>query len=107
MREILRNAGYAVLDAAAPEPALEVLEGPDAPPDLLITDVRIPGSSGFEIAERALSAHPGLAVLLVSPHPDDASCAGRLGLALLRSPFVPAALLAAVRAGLDRPPEPR
>lgn len=40
-------------------------------PDLLITDVVMPGRSGKETVDRLLESHPSLRVLYVSGYPDD------------------------------------
>jgi two-component system cell cycle response regulator CpdR len=74
--EFLVDFGYNVLCADSGEQALVLLA---VHPDLalLITDIRMPGMNGFELAERALMMRAGLKVILISgyfsthemPHP--------------------------------------
>ncbi len=79
--------------------------GADVSIQLLLTDVRMPGMSGHELAEAFSQRHPSTAVLLMSGYPDLRRGNGH---ALLTKPFKPAALLAAVgqalaEEGSDRP----
>jgi two-component system, cell cycle sensor histidine kinase and response regulator CckA len=50
--------------------ALLSVEEKGAPPDLLITDVVMPGMSGPVLVERLLKIHPGLKVLYMSGYTD-------------------------------------
>ena len=52
MKSYLQNKGYLVLDAADPGEAMETVEKATAPPDLLITDVVLPQTSGVKLAQR-------------------------------------------------------
>lgn len=71
----LRDAGYAVdgFDSAAA--ALEALDARIAP-DLLFTDVRMPGDDGLVLLEKLKLAHPQLPVIVMSAYTDVASTAG-------------------------------
>src|ERR1700722_6302807 len=61
----LRNAGFEVSLAPDHHLALEILEGPQ-PPDLLITDVVMPGGiNGFALARMARMRRLDLRVLYV------------------------------------------
>ena len=42
-------------------------------PDLVVLDIAMPGKDGLAVAERLRADHPGVAVLLLSMHDDDAS----------------------------------
>ena len=55
----LREAGFAVTAFAAAGEALEAL-GREAPPALVVTDVRMPGDSGLQLLDKLKAAHPAL-----------------------------------------------
>ena len=50
LAETLEELGYRVLRASSGEEALDRLDGRDDP-DMVISDVRMPGMSGLELAE--------------------------------------------------------
>ncbi len=66
---ILTSAGVEVTAARSGDEALLHLEADR--PDLLVTDVVMPLMSGFELARRARTLHPGLPILLVSGYAGD------------------------------------
>ncbi len=66
---ILSGAGMEVTAARSGDEALRHLESDR--PDLLVTDVVMPLMSGFELARRARTLHPGLPILLVSGYAGD------------------------------------
>jgi two-component system, cell cycle sensor histidine kinase and response regulator CckA len=103
----LRAGGYQVLTAEGPERATEVLRACASPPDVLVTDVIMTGSTGRALADRLREDRPGLPVLFLSGHAHDliAPC-GVLdpGSAFLAKPFTPSALLGKVREVLDAVP---
>jgi two-component system nitrogen regulation response regulator GlnG len=52
----------------------------DGAPDVLITDIRMPGVSGLELMERVHKSHPALPVIVVTAHSDlDAAVAAYRG----------------------------
>ncbi|MCC4606217.1 nitrogen regulation protein NR(I) [Xanthomonas campestris pv. badrii] len=71
----LRDAGYAVdgFDSAAA--ALQALSMRPTP-DLLFTDVRMPGEDGLTLLDKLKSRHPQLPVIVMSAYTDVASTAG-------------------------------
>lgn len=71
----LRDAGYDVdgFDSAAA--ALQAL-GARGAPDLLFTDVRMPGDDGLVLLDRLKASHPQLPVIVMSAYTDVASTAG-------------------------------
>jgi len=104
---LLRELGYAVLEAADGAAALDVLHRhPDV--QLLFTDVGLPGGlNGRELADEARRRRPRLRVLFTSGYARDAIVHhGRLdpGVDLLAKPFTFEALAAKVREIVDRAP---
>ncbi|WP_454832785.1 nitrogen regulation protein NR(I) [Pseudoxanthomonas wuyuanensis] len=71
----LRDAGYAVdgFDSAAA--ALQALASREVP-DLLFTDVRMPGDDGLVLLDKLKASHPQLPVIVMSAYTDVASTAG-------------------------------
>ena len=76
---LLGDDGYTVDTAASGEEALERLAA--SPPDLLLTDVRMPGIDGVELLSRARESDPNLAVVVMTAFGNvrDAVHAMRLG----------------------------
>nr|MBP8909080.1 nitrogen regulation protein NR(I) [Pseudoxanthomonas sp.] len=70
----LREAGYAVDGFENAASALEALQARGAP-DLLFTDVRMPGEDGLKLLDRLKAAHPQLPVIVMSAYTDVASTA--------------------------------
>lgn len=94
--ETLAGFGYGVLQAASGEEALPVLaERHDI--RVLITDVRMPGMSGFELAARARRMFGDLRVIITSGYFLPQPIAERF----LKKPFRMHELASAVRAELD------
>ena len=92
---ILRQAGYEVHEAGSGEEALRMLEAEIRQPNLLLTDIVMPGVNGLTLAARIHHSYPDLGVLFMSgyasEYEDELS-----GSICLQKPFKPAQLLAAV-----------
>ena len=90
------GAGFRVLEARTAEEALASLKELDAPLNLLVSDVVLPGQSGVWLMEQARETRPGLPVLLTSGYMGDEG--PRPGTneatAFLPKPFTPRQLLA-------------
>ena len=102
----LRRRGYTVFEARGGEEAIDWTMGAERKPDLLVTDVVMPGLSGPNLAARLLQDQPSLKVLYMSGYTDDAMPAhGKFwgGVPLLQKPFTPGQLAARVRLALDSP----
>ena len=102
--DILRSQGYHVLAAGDANEALRHCREHGASIQLLLTDVVMPGQSGQDLAEEAVRTHPGLKVIFMSGHTDDAVI--RYGVSkaetqFVQKPFAPTALLQKVRDVLD------
>ena len=100
--EILARAGYDAVAAKTPEEAFELLAGVA----LVISDILMPGLSGFELLDRLRSRRPSVPVLLITGASTEAAHAEALarGAAdLVAKPFSHAELRERVAAILERP----
>jgi len=67
---VLNRAGFTVITAANGQEALD--RGPAIrEPDLLLTDIVMPGMNGFELSREFLKLHPSTKVLFMSGYTDD------------------------------------
>jgi len=87
---VLEARGYRVLTASNAAEALLLAERQPGPPDLLVTDVVMPGASGRELARRLRDRHPGLKVLYVSGYAEDSRVEDDAS--FLQKPFTPEGL---------------
>lgn len=100
---ILERAGFVVLEARSAADALDVWRGHDAPIDLVLSDVVMPGASGVELATEIVALSPGTPIILISGFTPAALAHHRLvsrdddDVQLLHKPLAPADLVAAVR----------
>ncbi len=67
----LQFHGYDVVQAASGEEALETLDGRRGGVDLVVTDIIMPGMSGFTLVARLMKRDPGLPVLYMSGYAHD------------------------------------
>ena len=68
---VLERFGYQVHPFRAPAHALAAVRELSPPPDLLVTDVVMPGMNGRALSERVLSFFPAMRVLFVSGYTED------------------------------------
>ncbi|MET0505227.1 MAG: ATP-binding protein [Luteibacter sp.] len=97
-REVLEEAGYVVTDCAEGNEALRHLHG-DALPDILVTDIGLPGIDGREVAGAAREAMPDLPILFMTGYAWEAFADAPVlpgHAAILTKPFSVHALVAAV-----------
>ena len=100
----LRQAGYTVLEATTSPDAVRICDSHSGPIHLLLTDVIMPHLSGPALARQALERRPGLKVLFMSGHTDDAVLRRGIreeGVFFLQKPFTPDSLARKVRDLLD------
>jgi CheY-like chemotaxis protein len=64
MADLLRAVGHTIVEAGGGEQALRCLI--DCSVDLVITDLGMPGMTGWEVAQRIKAAHPRLPVILLT-----------------------------------------
>ncbi|MCS6948699.1 MAG: nitrogen regulation protein NR(I), partial [Steroidobacteraceae bacterium] len=68
LERALRNAGMQPRSFDAAAPALRALA--DERPDVLLTDIRMPGRSGLELARELRESQPDLPVIVMTAHAD-------------------------------------
>jgi two-component system cell cycle sensor histidine kinase/response regulator CckA len=105
-QKIFEGHGYSVIVAGGGKAALELVGAGSPPPDLLVTDVVMPGMSGRVLAEHLRARQPQLKVLYLSGYTDDAVV--RHGVLqkdvfFLQKPFNSSTLLQKVRGIFDTP----
>lgn len=101
VRETLRRAGLTVIEAADGIAGLEVLQS-DRAIDVLLTDVKMPGLNGYQLAEAALSLRPAMRVILMTGYTDEAmpDAIREAAIPIIRKPFNFATLATSVREGV-------
>jgi PAS domain S-box-containing protein len=100
---VLTRAGYRVATAANGQEALGILEDPNMPADLVLTDVVMPGMTGEAFAAHVHAVRPGMPVLFMSGYErQDAASEGWPDprTQVIGKPFSRAALLARVTQAL-------
>jgi CheY-like chemotaxis protein len=101
VRRVLSRRGHTVLAANGPTEALDVCRHYRGRIDLLLTDVRMPGGSGIELAEEAVQLRPDLAVLYMSGLYDAADDEPRSQRRTVAKPFTPTSLTEAVDSAMS------
>ena len=99
----LRSEGYTVLEAGYGMEALAVARTADRI-HLVLSDIRMPGMLGTELAKRLLAEHPSVRVVLMSAHAlDDLETVsdGRGIVQVLTKPFDGQQMLAVIKLVLD------
>jgi signal transduction histidine kinase len=105
-RQVLEGCGYTVLEAHDAQRALELAAAHRGAIDLLLTDVVMPGLSGYELAQRLAPERPELRILYASGYaPEMIANQGVLepGIAFIAKPLTPTSLAQKVREVLDAP----
>jgi two-component system cell cycle sensor histidine kinase/response regulator CckA len=100
----LERSGFRVLQASGGAAALELMDGHE-PPDLVLTDLMMPGIGGAELARRLAKRWPALPVLFMSGYSvEDLVRQGALssGGIILQKPFTPDGLVRSVAGALSR-----
>ncbi len=103
-RRVLERAGFTVATAEDAESAVRMLE--EQPPDVLLTDLVLPGMSGRQLVEHVMATLPDLPILVWSGY--DRSSPGHRGelppsVGFLQKPFTTEALIAALRKAMAPP----
>ncbi len=102
--ETLTRRGYAVTPAVNGRDALNLAMTRSHAPDLIVTDIIMPEMNGRELVRRLRERWPGVRVLFTTAYAVDemtGNAASDLPGRLLRKPFIPNELGAAVREALE------
>ena len=101
--QALERAGHRVTTAEDGQDALEQLQEGLAP-DLLVSDVAMPGLDGVQLADAALALHPGMPVLLLSGYAASTLSVDlrARGWGFLAKPWTADSLCAGVTKALDK-----
>ena len=92
--DMLKELGYQVHQAENGQQALELLDQVDF--DVMVTDIRMPGMSGFELCDLASTRHQDLKIILMSGYFQSQTLTRRF----LQKPFRTHDLDQAIRAEL-------
>ncbi len=99
------SAGYEVIAASCAEEALAQVAG--VRPDLVVTDLRMPGMDGLALFERLRRMSPSLPVIILTAHgtiPDAVSAMQNGLFGFLTKPFDSSELLLRIRQAIDWSP---
>jgi CheY-like chemotaxis protein len=97
---VLAAGGYRVLEARRGEEALEIAARHTI--SALVTDLSMPGMSGYELAQRLSAAQPTIKIILMSGYdPADLPERNDAALSFLSKPFTPDVLAMRLRQVLD------
>ena len=98
LAQTLADEGYAVLTAEDGEPALAIASTLEGQLGLVVTDIRLPGMNGLELADHLACLKAPPPVLFISGVKADQNVSGPL----LAKPFGPSAFLEQVARLLPR-----
>ena len=98
---LMEKHAHQVLLADSGEAALDLASKYTGEIHLLVSDVKMPGLNGVQVARTLVQERPGIRVLLMSGHLPESVGLGGLRVPFLAKPFTPTAFYAAVRKALD------
>ncbi len=100
VRLMLTRNGYGVVEASSVAEALSLCEQPLGTIRLLLTDFRMPGGNGVELATRLMPHRPHIKVLFMTGFAADLVSEAGFGIAFLAKPFTERELIDTVRRAL-------
>ncbi len=103
---MLVSQGYTLWTAGRGDEALRLVEARGMAPDLVLTDVLMPGMNGVELALALRARYPEVPVLLMSGYVGESDDGDLKGFPLLWKPFTLESLTQSVRGLLDREERP-
>jgi DNA-binding NtrC family response regulator len=83
LSEILTAEGFHALPFASGDAAWSAIESRRVQPDVVVSDIRMPGLDGVAFLRRLRDRFPGIPVILVSAFPDDRTWSEALRLGAL------------------------
>jgi CheY-like chemotaxis protein len=102
--EMLTDLGHSVREAANATEALAILDEREF--DVLVTDLKLPGIPGDELAGQAIARQPGLRIVFASGYevlPNEGGREGLAGAVLLQKPYIESSLSQALQAAMSAP----
>jgi CheY-like chemotaxis protein len=100
--DMLRDAGYSVVEVSSGAAALEVMAWPDHDVELVVVDVAMPDMDGVTLAGAIRRLVPGLPVLFITGYVDARLLSADGGHEILRKPFGVNELVTKVSQLVDR-----
>jgi CheY-like chemotaxis protein/two-component sensor histidine kinase len=102
--ETLSSLGYQVTGICGGDRAWEIVRGQPGEFDLVVTDMQMPGMSGYELAVKILDIRPDMPILLCSANPEPGFRKNATAIGIrecLTKPIDPASLPGIIRNHLD------
>jgi DNA-binding response OmpR family regulator len=99
---ILKESGFLVIDAASGDQAIKALRDASCAPDLLLTDLKMPGMCGRDLADNAQAIWPELKVMFMSGYSDETCRTLGSSDEFVEKPFTSAGLVGKVRSVINR-----
>jgi DNA-binding NtrC family response regulator len=93
VKQILEDAGFAVIPASNAKQAIQLEADFPGTIDLLLSDVRLGGISGPNLARKLKERRPQMRVMLMSGYPGGALLVLNYGWHYIEKPFVPSLLV--------------
>ena len=97
IRQILEQANFAVIPASSAKQALQLEAEFPGTIDLLLSDVRMRGTSGPDLAKRLQELRPQMRVMLMSGYPGGALLILNYGWHYIQKPFVASVLVSKIK----------
>ena len=101
--DCLRHLGYAALDAATGEAAVDLCQQAEGTIDVVMTDLVMPGMGGHQLASQIAQRFPGIRLICTSRYTEDGAARRELlreGTVFLEKPYTVAELARAVQRAL-------